>query len=490
MAREVQIEEQLGLTDYEAYPHLATATLDLRTEAAELVPHLRGRKIWMVNSTSQGGGVAEMLPKVVSLLRELGVDVHWLVIDTAEEKFFALTKRLHNLIHGVGEPLDNSEWVEIYEKVSRENADTIAPLLNPGDVLLIHDPQPLGTGSMLLAEHDLKGIWRCHIGLDRRNLATDSAWHFLRPWLTPFTASVFSAPEYIPDFLVHSSSIIHPAIDPLSDKNRDLTPHKLQGILCNAAMAIEHEPVLTAPYAHSAMRLSPRGEWLPANETEDIGLLYRPIVTQISRWDRLKGFVPLLEAFVQLKRKGGQRNGDPLHQRRIQIARLVLAGPDPASVADDPEGLDVVLELADRYMKLDGALQKDVALVSMPMESRRENALMVNALQRCASVVVQNSIQEGFGLTVTEAMWKRRVVVGSQACGIRQQIREGIDGRLVESATDPETIAMVLDDVLSDPYHRDYLASHAQRRVHEEFLVFSQLRKWLRLLVDVVQRGR
>ena len=490
MAHEIDIQEQLGLADYEGYPHLASATLELRTEAAELVPHLRGKKVWMVNSTAQGGGVAEMLPKVISILRELGVDVHWLVIDTEEEKFFTLTKRIHNLIHGEGEPLEDSSWREVYEKVSRENADSISPRLSPGDILLIHDPQPLGTGAMLLAEHDLTGIWRCHIGLDHRNAATASAWSFLRPWLAPFAANVFSAPEYIPDFLVHDSSIIHPAIDPLSDKNRDLTPHKLQGILCNASMAIEHEPVLTPPYEHVARRLSPGGEWIPANQPEDIGLLYRPIVTQISRWDRLKGFVPLLDAFVKLKSRTSTKNDDPLHERRIEIVRLVLAGPDPASVADDPEGLDVVLELADRYMGLPPRLQEDIALVSFPMESRRENALMVNALQRCASVVVQNSIQEGFGLTVTEAMWKRRVVVGSRACGIRQQIREGIDGRLVESATDVDHIATVLDDVLSDPYHRDYLASHAQRRVHEEFLVFSQIRKWLRLLVDVGHRRR
>ncbi len=490
MAHEVDIKEQLGLTDYEAYPHLATATLDLRTEAAELVPHLRGRKVWMINSTAQGGGVAEMLPKVVSLLREIGVDIHWLVIDTDDDRFFTLTKRIHNLIHGVGEPLEGSEWREVYERVSRENASSIAPLLSAGDILLVHDPQPLGTGAMLLAEHDLLGVWRCHIGLDERNRATESAWHFLKPWLAPFKASVFSAPEYIPDFLVHLSSIIHPAIDPLSDKNRDLTPHKLQGILCNSALAVEHEPVLTPPYENLAKRLTPEGEWRPANEKEDIGLLYRPTVTQISRWDRLKGFVPLLEGFTKLKDRLIDRADDPFHRRRIEIARLVLAGPDPASVADDPEGLDVVRELADRYMQLSSSLQKDVAVISLPMESRRENALMVNALQLCASVVFQNSLREGFGLTVTEAMWKRRVVVGSRACGIRQQIREGIDGRLVSDPTDSDQIATILDEVLADPGHRDYLAAHAQRRVHEEFLIFSQIRKWLRVLVSVVQRGR
>ncbi|MDX1583333.1 MAG: glycosyltransferase, partial [Thermoanaerobaculia bacterium] len=378
----------------------------------------------------------------------------------------------------------------IYEKVSRHNADAIAPLLSPGDILIVHDPQPLGAGAMLLDEIDLVGIWRCHIGLDESNAATDSAWNFMEPWLPRFRSNVFSAPEYIPEFLVHASTIIHPAIDPLSHKNRDLTPHKLQGILCNSSLAVEHEPVLTSRYSEGAKRLSAEGEWLPAVEKGDLGIMYRPIVTQISRWDHLKGWIPLLEAFVGMKKGELIPNGSQLHQRRIEIARLILAGPDPASIADDPEGLDVVRELAERYQSLDPEIQKDVAMISLPMASRNENALMVNALQRCSSVVVQNSVQEGFGLTVTEAMWKRRAVVGSQACGIRQQIREGIDGRLVEDALDSRQIATVLDSVLADPYHRDYLASHAQRRVHEEFLVFSQLRKWLRLLVDVVERGK
>lgn len=488
MAREIQIAEELGLEDYEAYPHLAAATLGLRAEAAKMVPRIGDRTIWMVNSTAQGGGVAEMLPKMIFLLRELGLDARWLVIESDEPAFFTLTKRLHNLIHGVGEPLQDSEWREVYESVSRQNADAIGHLVNDGDILVIHDPQPLGAGAMLLNERPLLGIWRCHIGLDERNDATRSAWNFLQPWLDGYLEAVFSAPEYIPSYLVQHSTVIHPGIDPLSHKNRDLPPHKLQGILCNSALAVEHEPVLTPPFDHPARRLSPTGEWVPATSQGEIGLLFRPIVTQISRWDRLKGFLPLLDAFVALKDRRSTPSPDPLHRRRLELARLVLAGPDPSSISDDPEGLEVLTELSESFLALDSEIQKDVVLLTLPMDSRKENALMCNALQRCSSVVVQNSVQEGFGLTVTEAMWKRRPVVGTYACGIRQQIREGIDGHLVPDPHDSFRLAQVLDELLADPFAREYLASQAQKRVHDEFLVFSQIKRWLRLLVDVVAR--
>jgi len=156
-----------------------------------------------------------------------------------------------------------------------------------------------------------------------------------------------------------------------------------------------------------------------------------PLVVQVSRWDRLKGFGPLLDAFARLKHGIAPADVAPRQRRRLSHVRLVLAGPEPAAVADDPEAVCVLDELIDAYRRLPHWLQEDVAIVSLPMASRAENALMVNALQRCASIVVQNSLREGFGLTVTEAMWKQRGVLGSRACGIRAQIRDGIDGRLV-----------------------------------------------------------
>jgi trehalose synthase len=187
---------------------------------------------------------------------------------------------------------------------------------------------------------------------------------------------------------------------------------------------------------------------------EDIGLLTRPIVTQISRWDRLKGWAPLVRAFAHLKRElhEGRSNGrDPLHRRRLELVRLVLAGPDPASVADDPEGREVMDELRALFVELPDRIQRDIALVALPMSDRNQNALMVNAIQRASSVVVQNSIREGFGLTITEAMWKQiPVLSNSRAAGPRQQIRDGLDGRLIEDPENDEELAAAIDALLAD----------------------------------------
>jgi trehalose synthase len=207
---------------------------------------------------------------------------------------------------------------------------------------------------------------------------------------------------------------------------------------------------------------------------------FRPLVTQVSRWDRLKSFAPLLDAFVRLKAGRSERGLMDEHRRHLGVVRLLLVGPDPGSVADDPEGLEVMDELSSAYRQLDPELQRDVALVTLPMESREENALLVNAIQRCSTVVVQNSIQEGFGLTATEAMWKAVPVVASSACGLRQQIRDGREGRLVADPEDAEALAAVLNELLADPVERRTLGRAAQRRVYREFLVLSQLRDWLK----------
>jgi trehalose synthase len=339
-------------------------------------------------------------------------------------------------------------------------------------------------GSVLKRELGVRTVWRSHIGLSDRLPVTGAVWRFLEPYAQSYDHSVFSAPEYIPSYLAGEASVIHPAIDPLSHKNRDLRTQGLVGILCNAGLAIDHSPVVTDSYAHPAKRLMPDGSWCLPCAQEDIGLLTRPIVVQVSRWDRLKGWTPLLDAFVRLKQRS--RTGrSKEHQRRLDILRLVLVGPDPRSIADDPEGLEVIQELSERYLQLDPTVQADVALLTLPMVSRRENAYMVNAIQRCATVVVQNSIQEGFGLTVTEAMWKRAPVLGSRACGLRQQIRDRIDGRLIDDPNDSENIASVLDEMLADRAQRNSLGQAGQRRVYEEFLVFTQLGKWLRKLKEL-----
>ncbi len=487
MIQIVDVRPGLSLDEYEAQAALTRPVQELRAEARHLVAALEGRRVWMVNSTPRGGGVAEMLPKVVSILRELGVPTEWAVLGTGERRFFDLTKRLHNLVHGVGSPHFDSDDRRLYEAVNRENADDLRDRMGPGDVLVVHDPQPMAMGAMLARELGLAAVWRCHIGLDGENAATHAAWDFLRPYTAAYDQAVFSAPEYITAFPAHRTAIIHPAIDPLSDKNRTLSSVRLTGVLDNSGLLRDEQPVLTPPFDDPVERLGPDGSWAPAAESEEIGLLFRPLVLQVSRWDRLKGYLPLLHAFAEIKRHRDElADGHLIHRRRLDIVRLVLAGPDPASVDDDPEGQEVLAELRGAYLALEPAIQRDIALLSLPMSSRRQNALIVNALQRAATVVVQNSLEEGFGLTVAEAMWKRAAVLGSTACGIRQQIRDGVDGCLVDDPTDVEAVARALDGMLARPRERDTWGRNAERRVHDSFLIFTQVANWLRLFARVV----
>ena len=487
MVHVVEPRHSATLADYESIADLNGTVRSLRQEAESRLAGLAGRRLVMVNSTAQGGGVAEMLPALLALLRELGVDAHWLVMETQDHAFFRLTKQLHNLIHGMGDPSLGPADRALYDRVSAENADAIEAFLSPGDVLVIHDPQPMGAGALLRDRMDLAAIWRCHIGLDHNTPQTRAAWDFLDSYAGPYDHAVFTAPEYIPSCLAGRSTIIHPAIDPLSDKNRHLGVHELVGILANAALVKPWGPVTTPAFPEPAKRLQADGSWAPATEPEDFGLLFRPIVTQVSRWDRLKGFVPLMEGFVSLKLGLEARTDlDDQHQHALQLVRLVLAGPDPSSVDDDPEGKEVLAELCAAYDALPPHLQADIAMISLPMSSKKNNALIVNALQLCSDVVVQNSIQEGFGLTVTEPMWKRATMMGSNAAGIRQQIRPDLDGLLVSNAEDPQEIAEVLDRLLSDPTKRTVFGRSARQRVHDNFLVFAQVKSWLELLTNTV----
>ncbi len=483
MIETVSVDEGVKLDDYASRAHLVNWVRELRSEASVLAPRLKGRRVWMVNSAAEGGGVAEMLPKEVDLLRELGVETHWLVIKVDEPEFFALTKRIHNAIHGYGEGDFSSRDRELYEKVSRGLARGLRDHVREGDFLVVHDPQPLASGAMVREELRVQLVWRCHIGLDEETEISRKAWEFLKPFACAYDYAIFSAPEYIPPFLAGKASVVHPAIDPLSHKNRELVPHKLVGVLCNAGLQTECHPVLTPCWDHRARRLGPDGSFAELDSDDEIGLLFRPIVTQVSRWDRLKGWRPLMEGFLRLKRAADRvAADDPRFRRLLEIVKLVLAGPDPAAIQDDPEAIEVLDELKGHYLGLRPEEQKSVALLSLPMESRKENALMVNALQRCSTVVVQNSLREGFGLTATEAMWKAVPVLGTNACGLRQQIRDRVDGLLTVDPEDPDEIAQNLATLLADPVTRQKWGHNAQRHVYEHFLVFTQVAQWMRHL--------
>jgi trehalose synthase len=485
MIQKVDLKDGLHLADYAGVAHLSSAVHDLRLAARQLAPKLKGRTVWMVNSTAQGGGVAEMMPRLIGLLRDLGVKTEWRVMGSKDPAFFGLTKRIHNLIHDSGTPRFSAREKALYRAASREAADALAGLLAPEDLLVVHDPQPLGAGAELKRRTGIRSIWRCHIGLDRRTRGTDAAWEFLRPHAQAYDHAVFSAAEYIPAYLAGKASVIHPAIDPLSHKNRELSAHKLAGILCNAGLMKSVHPVLTPDWDHRVLRLNPDGRFLPTHEGDGVGLMFRPVVSQVSRWDRLKGWMPLLEGFLKLKRRYRvKKSASGRRRHRIEIARLVLAGPDPSAIQDDPEGREVLDSLCRAFCRLKPEDQESVALLSLPMASVKQNHLMVNVIQRCSTVVAQNSLQEGFGLTATEAMWKRVPVLGSSACGLRLQIRDRIDGRLTGHPQDPDEIAENLDEMLSNPVQRENYGRNAQRRVYDRFLVFTQVESWLRMLAD------
>jgi trehalose synthase len=484
----VDVVSGYGLQDYEAIAHLAPAAAELRAEAAVAVRRLAGRTIWMVSSTATGGGVAEMLAQLVRILRDIGVTTQWVVIGSREPAFFELTKRIHNLIHGTGDPEFTDSDRDVYERVNRENALGLRQIVRPGDVLVVHDPQPVPLGRLLREAMPLHAIWRCHIGLDFENAATRAAWSFIGPYLDAYDHAVFSAPEYIPEQLVGRASVIHPGVDPLSPKNRELTLRETVEVLCNGGLIPYPSPTVYGLFPSLAQRVGPDGTLAPAYLGDSVGLLTRPIVTQVSRWDRLKGFLPLLRAFAALKASATPDPVvDPVHHRRHQLVRLVLAGPEPAGVADDPEATEVLEEMIAAYRRMPPPVQHDIALLLLPMRSPVQNALMVNALQRASTIVVQNSLREGFGLTITEAMWKRiPVLSNSRACGPRHQVRDGLDGRLVRDPEDEAELQRVLNEMLADSEGRQRWGRTAQRSVHDRFLVFTQLSNWARLIDTIL----
>jgi trehalose synthase len=483
MARLIAVEPLNTLDQHAQHANLAPSVGALREEAAPLVRWLRGRTLWMINSTARGGGVSEMLPGMVAHLRDLGVRTEWAVIESEEEAFFQLTKRIHNMIHGDGAAGLSADDRRLIDRINRENASALSQEIRRDDIVVVHDPQPMPLAGVLRASIDFTAVWRCHIGLDYENAATRDAWRFLQPYAADYDHAVFSAPEYVAPYFEGRSSIIYPALDPLTAKNRALDVQSVVTVLTRSGLLHIPGPRLDPPFDATARRFQPDGAWQPAVRPDDLGLLTRPIITQVSRWDRLKGFLPLMRGFARFKQRlrDDAAHDDSL-RRRLTMSRLVLAGPDPESIADDPDGRAVLDDLCAAYLGCDADVRSDIALLALPMQDAVVNALIVNALQRVSTIVVQNSLREGFGLTITEAMWKGvPVLSNSMACGPRQQVRDGVDGRMIGDPEDPTEIADALHAMLASD-QLDMWGRNAQQRVHEHFLIYSQLRHWVRLL--------
>lgn len=396
--------------------YAAVAGEDVIHHLQQLTENLRGRRVVHVNSTREGGGVAEILNKMVPLMEALGIETHWEII-TGDEEFYQCTKSFHNALQG--NPIDiPGHLLEKFEETNRVRAEELRPLLEDADIVLIHDPQP---APLLKYMPNRKGkwIWRCHIDLSH---PYRPVWKYLREFVEGYDASIFSLSDFA-QTLQHPLYLIPPSIDPLSEKNVDLSVDEVQRVC------------------------------------EEFGLdTARPLVTQISRFDRFKDPIGVITAFHLARRfKPG--------------LQLVLAG---GGASDDPEGAAVLEEV-----KAAAENDSNIHVLMLPADAHR----IINALQRASDVVIQKSVKEGFGLTVTEGLWKGKPVIGGNTGGIRLQVVNHHTGFLVNS---PEGAALRLRYLLENPDKMTHMGRKARDFVRENFLLTRQLRGYLTAMVALI----
>ena len=434
----------------------------------------KGRTIWNVNSTGKGGGVAEMLYSLLAYAMGAGVDTRWLVIEGNPE-FFGITKRIHNHLHGFagdGGPLGPEEHAA-YLDALQPNAEALARLVKPRDIVILHDPQTAGLVAPMKEVADIV-IWRCHVGLDAPNDIASNAWDFLDEHVDRADAHVFSRQAFVwlgldPEKTV----IIPPSIDAFSPKNQELDEPFVAGILTATGLVEGGDPGM-ATYARAggqpglvrrSAEMVDGGGPLPADAR---------IVTQVSRWDRLKDPLGVMTGFAD-------------HVANNNDSHLVLAGPAVEAVSDDPEGADVLEEVRATHARMSPEIRGRIRLAALPMGDSEENAAIVNALQRRSDVVVQKSLAEGFGLTVAEAMWKARPVVASRIGGIQDQIVDGVSGALVSDARDLAEYGAAVAKLLADPEQAERMGIEAMNRVRTEFLGPRHLLQYISLLSKLMQ---
>jgi trehalose synthase len=392
------------LEDYR--PIVGAQVIDELRMLAGRVGH---RRLQHVNSTSVGGGVAEILTRMVPLLRDLGIDTTWDVIK-GNEAFFAVTKAFHNALHGGTEHI-SEEMFDVFRSTTEMN---LADLDAYGDVVVIHDPQPAG---LIARKPEVGGrwLWRCHIDVSTPD---PRVWRFLKEYVAQYDASIFSMPDFAQQLTI-PQYMVPPSIDPLSDKNRELSDDEVAAVVERYGLDPE-----------------------------------RPILTQISRFDRLKDPLGVLHAYRLVRRR--------------HDCQLLLAG---GGATDDPEGEEVLREVRDA-----AGDDPDIHVLELPHFSD----LDINALVRGSTVVMQKSIKEGFGLTVTEALWKRKPVIGGAVGGIRLQILNGVTGFLVHS---PEGAANRVVELLGDPTLREAVGAAGHAHVKENFLTTRHMRDYLLLML-------
>jgi trehalose synthase len=447
------------------------ALLGLVEQAAR---DLHGRVIWNVNSTAKGGGVVEMLRPLLGYCRGAGVDARWAVIS-GQPDFFAITKRIHNRLHGFdgdGGPLGDEER-HVYERALAASAAELVELVHPQDIVILHDPQTAGLAAAV-RETGATVMWRCHVGLDAANDRARQAWDFLRGYVLGAHLFIFSRAGFAWEGLPRERiSVIRPSIDAFAPKNAEQAREQSIAIMATAgilASDVDGYPTFTRSDGTPG-RIERRAEML---EEEPLGADL-PVVMQVSRWDKLKDPLGVLGAFAG-------------HVAKRCAAHLMLVGPSTAAVADDPEGAQVLEAVSAAWHELPAAVRRRVHLCSLPMEDVEENAAIVNALQRHADVVVQKSLAEGFGLTVAEAMWKQRPVVASRIGGIRDQIEHGRSGLLLSDPRDLEQVGAAISGLLADGERAQEIGRAAQRRVQQQFLGPHHLGRYFEVIHRVGSR--
>jgi trehalose synthase len=441
--------------------------------AAEEGRHLlEGRVVWNINSTAKGGGVVELLRSLVPYARGAGVDARWAVIEAPPE-FFAVTKRIHNRLHGAegdGGPLDDTAR-RIYEQVAADNVAEFIDRVHAGDVAIVHDPQPAGMIKALLAA-GANVIWRCHVGVETPNDLSHEAWAFLMPYIRDAEAYVFSREAFAFEGLDRSRVVvIPPTIDVFAPKNVDLDPATVQAVLRMIGMIADGPEPSEVPFQR--LDGTPGRVERRARLVEDEQLRSDvPVVLQVSRWDALKDPLGVIRGFAE-------------HVPADTGAHLVYAGPDVEAVADDPEGLAMLRESIALRDSLPEEARRRVHLASMPMEDPDENAIMINALQRHARVIAQKSLAEGFGLTVAEAMWKGRPVVASRIGGIQDQIVHGESGLLLDDPHDLAAFGAAITGLLQDERTAEQMGHRGRERVREHFISVRSLLDYLGVIQKV-----
>jgi len=369
---------------------------------------LKGKVIQHINSTPVGGGVAEILNRMVPLLRELGVDTKWDVIKGGEQ-FFGVTKKFHNALHGRAEEITQRDF-EVFMETSQRNIESVNTY---ADIVFIHDPQPI---ALIKKKAANKWLWRCHIDVSNPN---ERVWGFLMDFIVQYDSAVFSAPAFSRKLPIRQF-LISPSIDPLSDKNKELPQETIDSVLKKYEIKKD-----------------------------------KPIITQISRFDRLKDPVGVIEAYLQVK--------------KYTNCQLILAG---GTAEDDPEGLEVLAEVKEKAKN-----DRDIHILLLP-----HNDIEVNALQRASDIIVQKSLKEGFGLTVAEALWKAKPVVASNVGGIPLQIKHKYSGLLCHSI---EGVAFAIKQLLNSPEYARKLGENGREHIRNNFLLTRHLRDYMLLFLSL-----